>query len=400
MGFVTSASTITLEAHLTQLGRELLLLGLPNVVTKFSLGDSDSNYFTEIPLSVGVVPDITGDYGDSLISLAKGISIKYPIPFRDEEVIKNNRVAFVVDDVTYNNLSVEVDLGNIAAFMLANTTTEASPSLENPFVNFFESIIIEEIEDEIMVGKFVEEIYFEFPTAIDAEIYKQITGEATLLYDSINKFSFLPKEQRELTSSYLVKSPLQLAFSSKFYNDGYVPGAGSGGVIINGREYGYLITSTNRADENLASFVSADRLEGTEEISLPQGLGLVSPCAKYTPYNGITYYWLANTTVEEYNDTTGAHDHLKRFNGLDYFTNAVYLIDSEVETLQQWFAYMTQLGYGTENGTVRRVELNLLAKPLQTSVNKSASAGNLTLILKMDSDDTNWNASGAFITIN
>ena len=64
MGFNTTASTNTLIARLTPYGRQRLLAGNINIITKFGLGDSDSNYYTSEPIPTGGIPNISGLIGD------------------------------------------------------------------------------------------------------------------------------------------------------------------------------------------------------------------------------------------------------------------------------------------------------------------------------------------------
>lgn len=64
MGFSDSADTVTLIAKLTPFGRRSLLGGnSTNVITHFSIGDSDANYNAELPLESGEVPVAAGSIG-------------------------------------------------------------------------------------------------------------------------------------------------------------------------------------------------------------------------------------------------------------------------------------------------------------------------------------------------
>ena len=63
MGFITSATSLTLTAKLTPLGRQKILSDSIGVITKFSLGDSDANYTVQNPLLTGYVPGIGGSVG-------------------------------------------------------------------------------------------------------------------------------------------------------------------------------------------------------------------------------------------------------------------------------------------------------------------------------------------------
>ncbi len=63
MGYNSTASTITLTAKLTPLGRQKLVSTNTNLITTFSLGDSDANYNTDLILSTGKIPGFSGALG-------------------------------------------------------------------------------------------------------------------------------------------------------------------------------------------------------------------------------------------------------------------------------------------------------------------------------------------------
>jgi hypothetical protein len=63
MGFLTSASTITVTAKLTPFGRQQLLTNSSSIISTFSLGDSDANYDGELALGRGEVPAMAGEIG-------------------------------------------------------------------------------------------------------------------------------------------------------------------------------------------------------------------------------------------------------------------------------------------------------------------------------------------------
>lgn len=86
MGFISSASTITITAKLTPIGRQQLLTNTSNIITNFTLGDSDANYLCESPLDMGMVPDLAGELGtDQLFSngLWSGVAVESPIIVND-----------------------------------------------------------------------------------------------------------------------------------------------------------------------------------------------------------------------------------------------------------------------------------------------------------------------------
>lgn len=63
MGYNSTASTITLTARLTPIGRQRLVSTNNLLIKTFSLGDSDANYNTDLTLSSGNMPGFGGTIG-------------------------------------------------------------------------------------------------------------------------------------------------------------------------------------------------------------------------------------------------------------------------------------------------------------------------------------------------
>jgi len=84
MGFISSASTLTLTAYLTNVGKKIFLGYDKNgnqirfeknqnsklidnfQITHFSLYDSDTNYSCSSPLETGDVPELSGNKNNNL----------------------------------------------------------------------------------------------------------------------------------------------------------------------------------------------------------------------------------------------------------------------------------------------------------------------------------------------
>ena len=63
MGYNSTATTLTLTAKLTPVGRQRMISTNNGLIKTFSLGDSDANYYTNLLLATGQVPSISGDIG-------------------------------------------------------------------------------------------------------------------------------------------------------------------------------------------------------------------------------------------------------------------------------------------------------------------------------------------------
>jgi len=79
MGFQNSATTVTIKAELTKLGREKLLTNNNSVFSHFMLGDSDANYYTSEILPSGTIPVNSGNLafisGSSNDNIAEGVGV-------------------------------------------------------------------------------------------------------------------------------------------------------------------------------------------------------------------------------------------------------------------------------------------------------------------------------------
>jgi hypothetical protein len=63
MGYNNTATTITLTARLTPIGRQRMVSTNNSLIKTFSLGDSDANYQTSLLLNTGEIPAINGNIG-------------------------------------------------------------------------------------------------------------------------------------------------------------------------------------------------------------------------------------------------------------------------------------------------------------------------------------------------
>ncbi len=68
MGYTLTADAITIIAKFTPFGREQLLANRNNIITHFSLGDSDANYYVLDTLDTGETPNLCGNLGTDLSS--------------------------------------------------------------------------------------------------------------------------------------------------------------------------------------------------------------------------------------------------------------------------------------------------------------------------------------------
>jgi len=82
MGYVTKASVLYLDLHMTERGRKLLLEGsLSDSIVKFALGDTDVDYRNPLQLLSGEVPDVTGAHNNCIFGVNSGYDVKYKLVY-------------------------------------------------------------------------------------------------------------------------------------------------------------------------------------------------------------------------------------------------------------------------------------------------------------------------------
>jgi len=141
MGFQTTATTTTLTAKLTPLGRQLLVTNTNSLITKFALGDSDANYNTTDALSTGQVPSLGGNIGPNSTtsnSTSSDAAIRYPLYMDDLGGNLKN-----VDPASINVTITPLKNGQVSGISGTNITQNiinkadyTSNSLTNLFVSF------------------------------------------------------------------------------------------------------------------------------------------------------------------------------------------------------------------------------------------------------------------------
>lgn len=139
MGFSDTGTTVQLTAKLTPYGRRKLAEGTPNLVSGFSIGDSDANYLVEDPLSGGEVPVSSGDLGESNSfnnSVYENYKSRSSILFNTSgSLIKSipsdkNRVSVENEFIGYKNLPSSALTHNVL------DRTDVTDSLGNLFYSF------------------------------------------------------------------------------------------------------------------------------------------------------------------------------------------------------------------------------------------------------------------------
>jgi len=147
MGFISSATTVSITAKLTLAGRQRLLTQSNQILTHFVLGDSDANYQTRGILSSGLVPANSGDLGENggiNDNIDVGVGIKNKLYLSNTQItIKSVESGSNVITNTTVPLGETVVSGDNLTYTVIDKNDKTSS-----FTNYFESLRLPILESK------------------------------------------------------------------------------------------------------------------------------------------------------------------------------------------------------------------------------------------------------------
>ena len=141
MGLQSTASTVTLTARLTPIGRKKLMSGNGNtLITKFAFGDSDANYYSSQTLASGQVPSLGGNIGSdsgTTNSVFTNVIIKSPlIASASGSIYKLIQPSSISINTQYTSLGQTGLTGTSLGQYIINRNSGATDSLVNLYYTF------------------------------------------------------------------------------------------------------------------------------------------------------------------------------------------------------------------------------------------------------------------------
>lgn len=140
MGFNSTTPSLNLIAKLTPFGRQRLVSTNNALITTFSLGDSDANYYAAYGLTSGQVPSLAGDIGPNNSignSVTTGTSLKSLLIVNRNGVTKKNvenQSMTIIAETVYNGLTT-ISGTNITRFSVDRNSFDTN-SLVNLYYSF------------------------------------------------------------------------------------------------------------------------------------------------------------------------------------------------------------------------------------------------------------------------
>jgi len=154
MGFNSTASTLTLTAKLTPLGREKLVSTNNALIKTFSLGDSDANYNMALTLESGEIPSISGNigFGNTVSnSTARDIGLSSYLIVNPSGAITKSVSSQSVNIITENSvLGSTVVSGSNLTINYVDRADYLTDSLVNLFYSF--GLSVDSANDIIFTG--------------------------------------------------------------------------------------------------------------------------------------------------------------------------------------------------------------------------------------------------------
>lgn len=154
MGYNTLSTTVTLTAKLTPYGRKALVSNNNFLITTFSLGDSDANYYAANPLTSGQVPAEAGNIGPNNSvsnSTTQNTTLKSVLVLNQGITKKavETQSSMVISDIISNG-QVTIT-GSSVVHNIINRNNFAIDSLVNLFYSF--GLPLNSVQDTIYTGK-------------------------------------------------------------------------------------------------------------------------------------------------------------------------------------------------------------------------------------------------------
>lgn len=140
MGFQASATSVTIRARLTKLGREKILTNSNSIFSHFMVGDSDANYYTSELLPTGTVPVNSGNLsyisGSSSDNIAEGVGVNSKLYVT---VSPNNRKKVEPNSSAMNLTLRQIGETTVSGNNLTYLTISKSATTSE-FTNLFKSL--------------------------------------------------------------------------------------------------------------------------------------------------------------------------------------------------------------------------------------------------------------------
>ncbi len=251
MGFIDTATTVTIRARLTNLGRKKILENTNSIFSHFTLGDSDANYYTSDKLTSGRVPTNSGDIGangltNDNIYTNVGINSKLYVnvsPFTNkvvklgssqvtpnlltvgETTVSGDNLTYLQIDRTLSNtqntnyfksLSFPLTSGQLTFFTTLTSLGNQDGWLDTAFSGQGVDKVLIGIIDNSKYGELIDGKSIKLSLPVYTGFTSGGTGTGITTYDFYSTFPKTPISKTELDSKYVDTS----SYPQQIFNSG------------------------------------------------------------------------------------------------------------------------------------------------------------------------------------
>lgn len=317
MGYIASATSTTLTAKLTPTGRRKLILTNNNLITSFSLGDSDANYYAANILTTGEVPSDGGTLGANGVtsnSVPQNTSIKsFLVVNSTGSLRKSVEQQSTGVTISYDTIGETVITGTNVTQNVINRTDFNTDSLVNLYYSF--NLPLNSTDDYKFTG--LTQTYGGFSNT-------GLSGMAatTILAIAVNNTQYGELIDGKSIKLEMVTTGGTVTIYSTFQNSGISP-------TVLDTSYSDPAPTTTNFGSNIAFLVSDNirKPNGDTSLSWATGYGTVKPFS----LNGKKLYNLTtNSNLSQTADTVVGIAYLDK--GIFVITNPTIINSYNVTT--------------------------------------------------------------------
>lgn len=255
MGFIDSATTVTIRARLTDIGREKLLTNSNTIFSHFVLGDSDANYNTSEKLTTGRVPTNSGNLGANSLTndnifqnVGVGSKLFLTVPPTTKKTVEinssriNSEIKIVGentvsgDSLTYlqidktitNNQntnyfkSLSLPIKKVDVNVFTGTTSQNGGWSDTPFSGLGVNNVLMGVIDNSKYGEIIDGKSVKLTLPVYTGFTSGGTGTGITTYEIYSTFPKTTIPKTDLDSDYIDRSSYPKSLFSRTINVSYL----------------------------------------------------------------------------------------------------------------------------------------------------------------------------------
>lgn len=255
MGFIDSATTVTIRARLTDIGRERLITNSNTIFSHFVLGDSDANYNTSEKLLSGRIPTNSGNLGANSLTndnifqnVGVGSKLYLTVPpttkksveinsskinddikLVGENTVSGESLSYLQIDKTITNnqntnyfKSLSLPIRKVDVNIFTGTTSQNGGWSDTPFSGLGVSKVLIGVIDNDKYGEMIDGKSIKLSLPVYTGFTSGGTGTGITTYDIYSTFPKTTIPKTDLDSDYIDRSSYPKSLFKRTINVSYL----------------------------------------------------------------------------------------------------------------------------------------------------------------------------------